>query len=318
MKFNWFKYPKLSSSGYVDTWPASSPIVFSSIQCNNRRSHSLFDLRTTKLHKIARQWIDYCGIFYFFIKYLKIRQQHSENDIKPIFIKWADLTMQPLDYHYTNTFDTLFITIIHTVRELDHDGIATSHLEGYNEYDLLLLIAYVVSDYNTNLQDFIMHVTSRIQLDIAALVHTISSYNYKKPQASNYYFLSNILRYLWDKFWESEPEARLEIKGKELMQIPGERKISLSDNNTQLQQLKDYIDRITDDTVYTILSFEVEYNRITQLVDDFANKIGSIERGIRLNKPIKGRCEWERNFWGRWDMFNHLIRRRQIAGQADS
>ena len=135
----------------------------------------------------------------------------------------------------------------------------------------------------------------------------ISPYNYKQPQSSNYYHLSNILRYLWDKFWEPEPEARLEIKGNGLMQIPGERSISLSDNEMELQNLKDYIDRITDDTVYTISLYEVEYNRITRLVNDFANKIGSIELGIRLNKPIKGTCEWEHNFWGRLHFFKRFM-----------
>jgi hypothetical protein len=54
----------------------------------------------------------------------------------------------------------------------------------------------------------------------------ISSYDNEQPQTSNYYFPSNILRYLWDKFWEEKPECRIEIKGNELIQIPGEKRIS--------------------------------------------------------------------------------------------
>ena len=113
----------------------------------------------------------------------------------------------------------------------------------------------------------------------------------------NYYFLSNILRYFWDKFWEERREHRIEIKGNELIQIPGERTISVSDNNIQLQKLKEYIDAITDEIVYTLLSFEVERDGIHRLVDDFTKRIYLIEREIRWNKGPKGRCGWERNFW---------------------
>ena len=96
--------------------------------------------------------------------FYKIKQEHYKNDIKPTFIRWVNLTFHPLDYHYTNTFDTMFITIMDSIRAADHDGMATSHLEGYKEYDLLLLITYVINQYNTNLQDFILHVTSRNML----------------------------------------------------------------------------------------------------------------------------------------------------------
>ena len=138
----------------------------------------------------------------------------------------------------------------------------------------------------------------------------ISPYSYKQPQASNYYHLTNILRYLWDKFWERELEAQLEIKGNELMQIPGERRISLGDNEIELQKLKEYIEKIRDDIVYTLLSFEIERDDIKKLVGDFTNRIYLIERNMRWHHGLKGRCGWERNFWGRWHMFHHLMRRR--------
>ncbi|MGB6530072.1 MAG: hypothetical protein WBF33_18360 [Candidatus Nitrosopolaris sp.] len=86
------------------------------------------------------------------------------------------------------------------------------------------MIIYLVKKYNTGLHDFI--TTTNIRSDIAALVPMISSYDNEQPQTSNYYFPSNILRYLWDKFWEEKPECRIEIKGNELIQIPGERRIS--------------------------------------------------------------------------------------------
>ena len=82
---------------------------------------------------------------------------------------------------------------------------ATSHLKGYNEYDLLLLITYVINQYNT---------------DVAASVPIISPYDNLQPQKTNYYFLSNILR-ISDKFWKEERENGIEIKGNELIQIPG-------------------------------------------------------------------------------------------------
>jgi hypothetical protein len=104
---------------------------------------------------------------------------------------------------------------------------------------------------------------------------------------------------IWAKFWEEKREYGIEIKGNALIQIPGERTISVSDNNIQLQKLKEYIDAITDEIVYTLLSFEVERDGIHRLVDDFTKRIYLIERDIRRNKGLKGRCGWERNFWGR-------------------
>ncbi|MGB6530073.1 MAG: hypothetical protein WBF33_18365 [Candidatus Nitrosopolaris sp.] len=70
--------------------------------------------------------------------------------------------------------------------------------------------------------------------------------------------------------------------------------------------MKEYIDKITSETVYTLLSFEVERNDIEKLVSDFSSRIDTIERDIYLNKPMKGRCKWERNFCGRWDVFKSL------------
>jgi hypothetical protein len=303
--FSWFKYLKPGRIGYVDKPPEydSSRIILNSCKWNNRCTDNPLVFRAHRPrnnHKSGFKWrIDYCGIFYFFIKYLKIKQEHYKNDIKPIFVKWANLTIQPLDYHYTNTFDTLFITIIDTIREVDHENMATSHLKRYKEYDLLLLITYLINQYDTNLQDFIMHVTSRIQSNVAALIPIISPYDSQQPQKINYYFLSNILRYFWAKFWEEKREYGIEIKGNALIQIPGERTISVSDNNIQLQKLKEYIDAITDEIVYTLLSFEVERDGIHRLVDDFTKRIYLIERDIRWNKGLKGRCGWERNFWGR-------------------
>lgn len=186
-----------------------------------------------------------------------------------------------------------------TIRGVDHDGMTTSHLEGYKEYDLLMLIRYVINQYNTNLQDFILHVTSRIQSVVAASVPIISPYDTQQPQKMNYYFLSNILRYFWDKFWEERQEYRIEIKGDELIQIPGQRTIGVSDNKIQLQKLKENIDAITDEIVFELLSFEIERGDTRTLVIEFTERMHFIERDIRWNKGLKGRCGWERNFWGR-------------------
>lgn len=178
--FGWFKYLKPDRTGRVITSPEydSSRIILNSSKWNNLCSNNPLVFgshRPINDHKSSFKWrIDYCGIFYFFIKYFRIKQEHYKNDIKPTFIKWVNLTFQPLDYHYINTFDTLFITITDTIREVDHEGMATSHLKGYKEYDLLLLIIYLVNQYNTNLQDFILHITSRIQSDVAASVPIIS------------------------------------------------------------------------------------------------------------------------------------------------
>jgi hypothetical protein len=105
---------------------------------------------------------------------------------------------------------------------------------------------------------------------------------------------------LWDKFWEDKPEYRIKIKGNGLIQIPGERTIGLGDDKIQLERIKEYIDSMTDETVYTLLSFEIERNDISQLIENLqSNRIYLIERDIRWNKGLKGRCGWERNFWGR-------------------
>lgn len=310
MIFNWFKYLKRSSSSYVDTPPEYdfSRIILNSSKWNNPLV--FWSHRPINDHKSSFKWrIDYCGAFYFFIRYLRKKQKHYENDIKPVFIQWAELTIQPLDYHYSSTFDALVIPIIDTIHGMDHDDMAYSHLEGYKEYDLLLLIAHHVRKYNTSLHNFINDITGCIESDITALVPTVSKYNSEQPQKSNYYFLSNILKYLWNKFWEEKAEYRMEIEGNELIQIPGKDTICLSDNRTNLKKLKEYIDGITNETVYTLLSFEIERNHIVKLVDDFRKSIYLIERDIRWNKGLKGRCGWERNFWGRWDVFNRLMRR---------
>lgn len=225
------------------------------------------------------------------------------------------MIVQPLSYHESSTtFDPLVIDILDTIRALDHDGMAASHLVGYRkENELLLLITYFVKKYNTSRLNLVNDTTAHMKSDIAVLVPAISLYDIQRPQASNYYFLFNILRYLWDKFWERVPETRLEIveNGErfELIQIPGKRRISLSDNRIHLEKLKEYIDKITDDIVYTLLSFEVEREYIHRLVSDFIKRIYLIERDIRWNQGVKGRCGWERNFWGRWYVFNRLMRR---------
>ena len=310
MTSSWFKYSKWPLIGRVNTPSkyAFSRIIFNFSKRNNRSTHTQLVSGTTRLHKTDKhdfkRWIDYCGIFYFFIKYLKIKQQHYEHDIKPVFTKWAKLTIQPLSYHdFSATLESLVIPIVDTIHAMDHDDMAASHLEGYKEYELLLLITYCVRKYNTSLLDFTKETTVHIQSDVAALVPIISLYDIQRPQASNYYFLSNIFHYLWDKFWEKKPEARLEIveNGErfELMQIPGRRSISLADNRTQLQKLKEYIDQITGEIVYTLLSFEVERDHICGLVTDFSSRLYLIERDIRWHQGLKGRCGWERNFWRR-------------------
>ncbi len=126
--------------------------------------------RNCRLHDAHKSGfsIDYCGAFYFFIRYLQKKQEHYQNDIKPVFIKWANLNIQPLDHHYSYTFDTLLISIIDSIHAIDKDGLAASHLQGYNEYDLLLWITRVVNQYNTNVQEFIRDITSRIQSEVAA------------------------------------------------------------------------------------------------------------------------------------------------------
>lgn len=66
-----------------------------------------------------------------------------------------------------------------------------------------------------------------------------------------------------------------------------------------MQKLKENIDTITDEVVFNLLSFEIEHDDIQTLVNEFTTRIRFIERDIRWNKGLKGRCGWERNFWGR-------------------
>jgi hypothetical protein len=58
-----------------------------------------------------------------------------------------------------------------------------------------------------------------------------------------------------------------------------------------------YLDSYTPNIVEELRNIRTEHDKVAVLFDKFKSTLYLIMRDIRWNKPLKGKCGWERGFW---------------------
>jgi hypothetical protein len=252
-------------------------------------------------HFNSKEWINYCGIFYFFIKSIEAKQQHYNKDIKPIFTSWSRVTIEPIQYHYG--CESLFIKhVIGSITDTDPDNMGRDHLTGYKKWDNSSFDALKrsIDKYNQRVRNLIDEWTSRIKLDINAHVPTIVEYDNVTKVKINYYSFHNVRDYLWTKFWEEKPKTTLSIinEGSNYVLASSEspNRLAISDNEWDLKQLKEYLDGTTDEYANSLKEIESERKKVVSEFDAFKQVIKRIMRDLSWNRLLRGKCGWERGF----------------------
>jgi hypothetical protein len=304
---NWFKYNPIRDWDIRDAEAMDNRIrsVFNSTECGNcvssfkyfRRKLSSYFFNNSN----SAEWINYCGIFYFFIRSVKAKQKHYDDDIKPIFASWSRITIDPLEYHYG--FESLFIKrVIDTMVNADPNNMGRDHLSGYKKLNnsSFVELEKSINNYNLKVKNLIDESISKLKLDISVHVPTIVEYDNITKLRNNYYVLHNIRSYLWTKFWEEKPKTNLSViqEGGSYVLASSEspNRLATSDNEWDLQQLKEYLDGITNEYVNSVRTIESERKTIVSDFDNFKQVVQLIMRDLSWNRLLRGKCGWEKGF----------------------
>lgn len=118
---------------------------------------------------------------------------------------------------------------------------------------------------------------------------------------NNYYVLHNIRSYLWTKYWEEEPKTTLSViqEGGDYVLASSEspNRLAISDNEWDLQQLKEYLDSITDEYVNSVRAIDSERKTVVSDFNNFKQVVQLIMRDLSWNRLLKGKCGWEKGFF---------------------
>jgi hypothetical protein len=241
---------------------------------------------------------------YFFLKYFKSKNEHYNNDVKPIFEAWSSLGIQPLEFHSSSRgreFENLLITASTDLIQLDPRLMGRSHLASYNTN--LNIILNRIGEYNQNINNFIQDFDTKTRQGIGKNVPSLQEYDSSLNQQSNFYHFINIPYYIWTEFWEERHESELVItdydnRVHELRKLPGKELIARSEDRDTISRLKEYIDNITIDIIDTLSQFKEERNTLVYDFQSFTASVRDVLDNIAWNKPFKGKCGWEKGFWG--------------------
>lgn len=125
-------------------------------------------------------------------------------------------------------------------------------------------------------------------------VPTIVEYDNVTNVRNNYYILYNIRHYLWIKFWEEKPKTTLRVmqEGSNYVLASSEfpDRLAIGDNELDLQQLKEYLDGITDEYVNSLRAIESERKRVVEDFNNFKQVIQVIMRDLSWNRLLRGKC----------------------------
>ena len=80
--------------------------------------------------------------------------------------------------------------------------------------------------------------------------------------------------------------------------MPGKELIARSEDRDTISRLKEYIDNITIDIIDTLSQFKEERNTLVYDFQSFTASVRDVLDNIAWNKPFKGKCGWEKGFWG--------------------
>lgn len=281
---------------------------------DNSINHTRIDRRTNRIHKNRKycftRWLDYCGCFYFFIKYFESQQQHYRDDIIPIFRSWCEIGT-PLQFHADfreHQFGNMFIDAINRIRHSDPQLMARCHLESYPYSDdrSLQAISHQVQQFNDRVRVFRHHVYEAVYTYAATQLFLMRPYDQIDWSEKNYYHYSNIVYYLWLVFWErrgGKYETHLELKqnGNEyhIRIIPSAEPIAMTTNKEDAEKFNKYFCDQTPDLVHWLNRLETARNEVVNRYNTFIQNIMSILSEYRWTwvQSIRGRCEWERHFW---------------------
>jgi hypothetical protein len=240
----------------------------------------------------------------FFLKYFKSKDRHYKNDIKPIFEAWSNLTVQPIEFNAPlrgKEFENLQITTANDLIRIDPKSMGRLHLDSYPIK--LNSILDRINEYNQGIHNFIEELEAKMRRDISTNIPSLKEYGYNSDERTNFYHFVNISYYLWTKFWEERPEAELVITDYnnqiyELRKLPGEDILATSNDKDNISKLKQYVDGRTPDVLETLRQLKDERNKIIPDFQNFTNSIHGILDSIYFNRGFKGKCQWERGFFG--------------------
>ena len=225
--------------------------------------------------------------------------KHYKNDIKPIFEAWSDLTIHPIEFNAPSRgkeFENLHIATANDLIRLDPKSMGRLHLDSYPIK--LNSILNRINDYNQGIHNFIEDFEAKMKRDISPNMPSLKEYGYNSDKRSNFFSY-----YLWTKFWEERPEAELVITDYnnqiyELRKLPGEDVLATSDDKDNISKLKKYVDGSTLDVLHSLRQLEDERNKIIPDFQNFTSSIHGILDSIYFNRGFKGKCQWERGFFG--------------------
>jgi hypothetical protein len=311
---SWFKYRKSSHDHHSDETERHASST--SIQCTSEYDHSIgytrTRFRTIRSHKNHKyhftRWLDYCGIFYFFIKYIRLQEKHYHNQIRPIFDSWLKIDTS-LQFHSSvreRQFDNMFINAIQQIRQPDPKSMARCHLESYRYSDdrSLTNISRQVQFFNERVRVFIYDVYERAHTYIATQLLFMPPYDQTYWSETNYYHYSNIVYYFWLVFWErrnGKHETHLELtqNGNEcwIRIKPSAEPIAMTKYKEDAEKLYKYLCERTPNVVDWLNRLEIDRNEVVGHLNTFIQNIESILSEYRWIQSFKGKCIWERQFW---------------------
>jgi hypothetical protein len=245
---------------------------------------------------------------YFFIRYLKQKDDHYKRDLVPVLQKWCNQDTN-LNFHVpirAQSFHNMFLNIIHNMHFVDSNSVARDHLYSYHysgnrSFEQL---EKNIGIYNNMVGSFINGFTVDIEIFLKTKLPHIRQYRQKEDPQSNFYHYSSILYYFWLVYWQGRDgrqETRLEMvqygNAHHLRIAPSAEPIASANNKDDIIKLQTFMTNNTPDVIFRLTRLNEYRNEAIGQYAIFRSNVERLLAKQAWTRPIRGRCKWEQQYF---------------------
>jgi hypothetical protein len=214
-----------------------------------------------------------------------------------------------LQYHADfreHQFDNMMIDAIKRIEDSDSQSMAKCHLKsyGYTDDRSLENISEVLLRFNSRVRILKDHLYEAVHSYVGTQLLRIHPYDQTNWSKTNYYHYSNIVHYFWIKSWEQR-ENKSDIY-LDWTQIGSEHSLTIKPSGDPIAKLEykedaeklyNFLLKQTDGITNWLNILETDRIELISRYNTFTTNIARILREYKWTDTIKGRCNWERQFW---------------------
>jgi hypothetical protein len=200
----------------------------------------------------------------------------------------------------------MFLNMIRNMHAHDSNSVAQDHLYSYNYSDSrsFELLQKNVEIYNIMVGSFIDGFTGDIEIFLKTELPHIRQYRQDDDQQTNFYHYSSILYYFWLVYWQSRDgkhETQLEIvqygNAHHLRIAPSTEPIASANNKDDIIKLQTFMTNKTPDVIFRLARLSQYRKEVIEQYTVFRQNIEKLLQKQAWTRPIRGRCEWEQQYF---------------------